>query len=129
MLTRTFIPRSSEANGARHIRHDVIVVYLAEGAIEVFKMFTPDLQSEPRLITANINVDYIKEISLGKDVAVTTMVKKIGNSSFTLHHEVYQDKQLCAKGLVTLINFNYTEHKPETIPQDIRQKLEEHMIM
>ena len=128
MLKRTFIPRISEVNIARHIRADVIMVWLVEGSTEFQQMFSPDPQADSHTIMANINMDFFNELVLGKDVEVATGVKKIGNSSFVLVQEVYQDARLCAQGTATFVNFNYSTHKSEFIPQTIRVKLEEHLI-
>ena len=128
MLIRTFMPRVSETVAAKHIRHDVIPIWLAESSLEIHKMFSPDIQRDPRLIMANINLDYITETLWGRDVEVTTGVRSIGNSSFVLMQNVYQDSRLCAKAFVTFIHFNYSTHKSESIPQEIRLKLEEHLI-
>lgn len=128
MFNKTFIPRISEENGTGHIRSDVITVWLQEGSIEIFRMFNPDLQGEPQLIMANINVDFINEILLGNNAEVETWVKSIGNSSFVLQQNVYQNQRLCAKGLVTFVHLNYSTHKSESVPQAIRLMLEEHLI-
>lgn len=128
MFKRTFIPRISEENGAGHIRSDVITVWLQEGSIEIFKMFKPDLRSEPQLIMANINVDFMHEILLGTDIEVETHVKNIGKASFVLQQNVYQDQQLCAKGLTTFVHLNYSTHMSESIPPAIRHMLAEHLI-
>ncbi len=128
MFKRTFVPRISEVNIARHIRADVIIVWLVEGSTEFRQMFSLGTQTESHTIMANINVDFINEMVGGKDVEVTTRVKSIGNSSFALEQNVYQDATLCATGIATFINYNYATHKSEFIPPSIRLKLEEHMI-
>lgn len=128
MLRRAFTPRIAETNLITHIRQDVIVVWLGESSIEIQKLFSSELKVDRGLIVVNINVDYVNEIVLGKDVEVTTVVKNIGNSSLVLLQNVYQDGRLCAKGLVTYINYNYLTKKSEPIPQEIRLKLDEHLL-
>lgn len=127
MLTRTFTPRLSEVIGGRHIRNDVLAIWSVEGFLEVQEMFNPDVW-QSGLIMANLNLDYISEIIWGSDVEVTTSVKNIGNASFVLLQNFYQDEHLCAKALVTLLHYNYEIQKPESIPPEVRVMLAEHLI-
>ncbi|NLB19144.1 MAG: hypothetical protein GX825_10575 [Syntrophomonadaceae bacterium] len=127
MINKIFTPRMSEVMGGRHIRNDVLAIWSVEGFIEVQKMFNSDVWNSD-LIMANLNLDYIREIVWGQNVEVTTEVKNIGNSSFVLVQRYYQDSHLCAQALVTLLHYNYSTHKPEPISQEIRLKLEEHLI-
>ena len=53
---------------------------------------------------------------------------KIGNSSFTLGQEAWQDGQLKVKGTCVLVHFDFMEQKSVSIPDDIRLQLEEHLI-
>jgi acyl-CoA thioester hydrolase len=128
MLKKTVAPRISEMNAARHIGHHVIPIWFEVGFIEIIKMFNPDLNGEPCLVMVNLNADFINEMYLGTDVEITTGVKKIGNSSFVLQHQIHQGERLCAKGTVTFIHFDYAEKKKKPIPRDVRIELEKHLI-
>ncbi len=118
----------SEVVGGRHIRNDVLAIWSVEGFIEVQEMFSPDIW-QSGLIMANLNLDYLSEIVWGHDVEVTTGVKKIGNTSFVLLQNFYQESRLCARALVTLLHYSYEAQKPEPIPPEIRLQLAEHQIM
>jgi acyl-CoA thioester hydrolase len=45
-----------------------------------------------------------------------------------LYEELYQDDRLCAKGTATYVHFNFALQKPEPIPFDVREKLNEHLM-
>ena len=65
------------------------------------------------------------------DVDEATGVKyllKIGNSSFTVGNEVWQSNELKAKGKTVIVHFDYVTQKSVPIPDDVRKKLEEHLI-
>jgi acyl-CoA thioester hydrolase len=127
MIKTNYIPSISDTNLARHVRADVILTWIVEGYAEIRKLFTLDPMTLVNIIMANINVDYKSEVILGEDVEMTTVVKHIGNSSFVVEHEVFQGDQLCARGRVTFVHYNYSNHKPESIPPEIRLKLKEHL--
>ena len=57
-----------------------------------------------------------------------TVVSKIGNSSMTLHHEAWQDGQLAAKGNAVMVHFDLKTKQSKTIPEPIRQQLQQHLV-
>lgn len=129
-MFRTIIhPRVSETDGVGHINNTTIPVWFEAGRGEIFKMFMPDLSFDNwKLVIVNMNIDYVRQLFYGKEVEVLTWVKKIGNTSFVLYEEMYQDDQLCAKGTATYVNFNKKIQKPEPIPEHIRKQLEGHLF-
>ena len=126
MLKKIITPRISETNITGHIGHTVIPVWLEEGYEEIIRLFSQNL-AEPSLITVNMNIDFLHEIFFGKDVEILTSVKKIGTSSFILHQDVYQDRMLCVRASTTLVHFDYSTHKPASIPKAFRDILKEHV--
>ena len=127
MLKKIITPRISETNITGHIGHTEIPVWLEEGYEEIIRLFSQDL-AEPSLITVNMNIDFLHEIFFGKDVEILTSVKKVGTSSFILHQEVYQDSTLCVRASTTLVHFDYSTHKPDSIPKTVRDILKEHVL-
>lgn len=130
VLLKTIItPRVSETDGVGHINNTTIPIWFEAGRNEIFKMFTSDLSFEDwRCVILNMNVDYLKQIYYGRDVIIKTHVEKIGNSSFTLYEEMFQNEELCAKGRAVYVNFNRKKQATEPIPDEIRLQLEEHLI-
>jgi len=127
MLKKIITPRISETNVTGHIGHTVIPVWLEEGYEEIIRLFSRNL-AEPSLITVNMNIDFLHEIFFGKDVEILTSVKKVGTSSFILHQDVYQDSMLCVRASTTLVHFDYSTHKPDSIPNTVRDILKEHVL-
>jgi len=127
MLKKIITPRISETNITGHIGHTVIPVWLEEGYEEIIRLFSQNL-AEPSLITVNMNIDFLHEIFFGKDAEILTRVKKVGTSSFILHQDVYQDGILCVQASTTLVHFDYSTHKPDSIPKTVRDILKEHVL-
>lgn len=128
MLKKRITPRISETNLAKHIGHHAIPIWFEEGFADLIRLFVSDQNDDPGIVIVNLNIDFLKEMYLGDDVEITTAVKGIGNSSFVLQQEVYQKQSLCARGTVTFIHFDYSTKKAKAIPDDIRLKLEQHLI-
>ena len=130
MFRKTLTPRISELNGARHIGHYVIPVWLEEGYIEIIKLFNPELnwETQTTLFLVNMNIDYIREMNLGKDVEVVTGIKKIGKTSLVLDQKIFQGGELCARAASTFVNFQHSIKKSTTFPLAVLEKLKEHMM-
>ena len=129
MFKTTIVPRVSETDGAGHINNTVVPIWFEAGRREIFRILTPDLAFERwRLALVNMNVDYLAQIYLDKTARVSTWVERIGTKSFSLYEELWQIEQLCAKGTVTYVYFDYKSNKPKTIPGDIRNALQEHAL-
>lgn len=129
MFITTIQPRVSETDGVGHINNTTIPVWFESGRDGIFRLFTPDLSFPNwRLVLVNMNIDFVKECFYGRDVEVRTQVTRIGTTSFQLLDELFQDGQLCAKGVATYVNFNFEKHAAEPISGEIREQLKKHFI-
>lgn len=128
MLTTTIRPRFSDTDALGHINNTVIPVWFLEAREPVLRLFAPDADmARGGLAVVRIEVDYLAEIQFGTDVEIRTRVDHIGNSSFRLGQEVWQEGQCRARGLATLVNFNPRTRRSEPIPESIRGSLEAHL--
>ena len=124
-----FHPRFRDTDALGHINNASITTWFEEGRQPVFEYFIPDLDPKKwNLILARIEVDYLAQASYKGEVLVKTVVAKIGNSSFQLYQEAYQSDTLVSKAKSSLVHFNYGTQKSERIPDDIRVKLEGHLL-
>ena len=131
MFRTTVTPKFGDLDGLRHINNNTLGDWFETGRNELFRIFTPDSKVDYehwKLILVHNDYDYLKQIFLGQDVEIRTHILKIGNSSFTLGQEAWQDGQLKVKGTCVLVHFDFMEQKSVSIPDDIRLQLEEHLI-
>lgn len=120
-------PRVSETDGAGHINNTTIPIWFEAGREEIFKLFTPSSSFKDwKLVIVNMNIDFIHEIFYGREAIVKTWIDRLGNSSFTIKEEIYQDDVLCAKGTSSYVNYNFETKQSERIPETIREQLEAH---
>ncbi|GLB60270.1 acyl-CoA thioesterase [Cytobacillus sp. NCCP-133] len=121
-------PRISETDGVGHINNTTVPIWFEAGRNRVFRLFTPEHTFDNwKLILLKMNVEYTSQIYFGKNAEVRTWVKRIGNTSFELYEELYQDNQVCAKGTVIYVNYNFKTQRSEPIPNHIRGELEKHL--
>jgi len=132
MFIETVTPRFGDADGLRHINNIALVEWFEVGRNPIFRMFTPDLDlsyENWKLILVRTEFDYIGQMYYGKDVEVRSFITHIGNSSFTIGHEAWQDEKLKAKGKAVIVHYDFINQKSMPIPDTIRAQLEDHLII
>lgn len=125
MLVTRIRPRFSDTDALGHINNTVIPVWFLEAREPILQWFAPDGDfARGALAVVRIEVDYLGETHFGHDVEIRTGVARIGNSSFQLRQEVWQQDQCTARGLATLVNFDRSARKSQPIPDPVRSALE-----
>lgn len=131
MFKISITPRFGDIDGLRHVNNNVLGIWFEKGRNDIFRFFTPDLSlsyDDWKLIMVRTEYDFVGQIYYNADVEIRTYVLKIGNSSFTIGHEAWQCGELKVKGQAVLVHFNFNEQKSVRIPDDIREKLSQHLI-
>ncbi len=131
MFTTKVTPRFGDADGLRHINNIALVEWFEVGRNPIFRIFTPDLDlsyDKWKLILVRTEFDYIGEMYYGKDVEIKSYIHKIGNTSFIIGHEAWQDNELKARGKAVIVHYDFEIGKSKPIPEYIRKTLEKHQI-
>lgn len=119
--------RFSETDLMGHVNNASYFVYLEEARIE----FLRDMLSEQKksFVVVSVKCDFIRQAYFDQRLIIHTRVVDIGNTSFTLVHEM-KDKesgQLIAKGQSVVVHFNREKQKSEPLTEDMREWLLEQM--
>ncbi len=131
MFIEKVTPRFGDADGLRHINNIALAEWFEVGRNPIFRFFTPDLDlsyENWKLILVRTEFDYIGQMYYGKDVEIRSYITRLGNSSFTIGHEAWQDGELRAKGKAVLVHFDFINQNSVPIPELVRVQLEEHLI-
>jgi len=129
MFSETFAPGFSDTDALGHINNTRVPVWFENARKPIFKIFNPtlDLENWP-LILLSINVHFKQQIFYDKSVEIRTYVKSIGNSSFTVLQEAWQNNQCVASGESTMVRFSYKKQKSQPISEPIKEQLQEHLV-
>ncbi|NMP15664.1 thioesterase family protein [Thalassotalea sp. Y01] len=128
MFHYSVAPGFSDTDALGHINNAKLPVWFENARTPIFKLFTPSLDiTKWPLILAKIEVNFLAQIYYGQNIEVRTSIEKIGNASFTVYHELYQNQKKCADGRAIMVNFNYQSQTSEPIADDIREKLQQHL--
>lgn len=128
MFSLNVTPRFGDMDGLGHINNTVLPVWFEQARNPIFRIFTPDLDpGKWKLIMVRTEFDFLDELFYGMDVEIKSYVLKIGNTSFTVGHEAWQDGKLRAKGKAVMVHYDFHLKKSLEIPDYIRQSLNEHI--
>ncbi len=131
MFELTITPRFGDLDGLRHINNCMIPIWFENARSPIFRIFNPSMKVDFdhwNLIMARIEADFLREMHWGDDVRIVTHVVKIGNSSFTVGQEAWQNGMLCARGTAVHVHFDFNTKTAGPIPEGIREKLAEHLV-
>ena len=131
MFKTKVTPSFGDIDGMKHVNNNRILEWFELGGLDIYRYFTPDLNLDFenwKLIMVRKEADFVGQLRFGEDVEIRTYLLKIGNSSFTVGNEVWQSNELKAKGKTIIVHFDYVTQKSVPIPDDVRKKLEEHLI-
>jgi acyl-CoA thioester hydrolase len=122
-------PRFSDTDALGHISNTTLPVWFEQARMPLFRIFHPtlDVKSWP-LIIARVEIDFVAQSFWHLPVEVRTGVGKVGNSSFQVVQEAWQDGKQIARGKAVLIHFDYETEKSVPISEEIRSQLTEHAI-
>ena len=128
MFTYQVEPRFSETDALGHINNTVVPVWFEQGRTPIFQLFNPDLAlNKWNLILKKMDVDFVAQIYLYSPVEIRTSLRAVGNTSMTIHQEVWQKDQLVAQGDCVMVHFDYEQQAKAPIPREVKEKLLQHL--
>ena len=122
MFKTKVTPSFGDIDGMKHVNNNRILEWFELGGLDIYRY------ENWKLIMVRKEADFVGQLRFGEDVEIRTYLLKIGNSSFTVGNEVWQSNELKAKGKTVIVHFDYVTQKSVPIPDDVRKKLEEHLI-
>jgi len=128
MFSHLVMPELTDTDAMGHINHGKLPIWFANARNPIFRFFSPelDIKNWP-LILAGITVNFHQQIFHAREIEIKTSVKTIGERSFSVVQQAWQDGQCAASGEATMVHFDYKTQKSQKIPDDIRAMLEQHL--
>ncbi|MGJ7459140.1 acyl-CoA thioesterase [Halomonas sp. MA07-2] len=128
MFTRNVEPAFYDTDALGHINNTRLPAWFELARNDLFRLFTPDLDPRKwRLIMARMEVEYLAELQYGSDIEIRTYLSRLGNSSFTVTQEAWQDGLMTNIGRTVMVQFDHQSKKAMPIEGDLREALEAHV--
>ncbi|WP_435275282.1 acyl-CoA thioesterase [Psychrobium sp. nBUS_13] len=129
MFSLTITPRFLETDALGHINNTVFPMWFESGRDPIFMFFTPNLDvNNWKLMLGGISVSYHAETHFGSDVEIKTFITRIGNSSFDIYQECWQNGVKTASGKAAMIHYCHNAKKSVPLTEELREKLQQHML-
>ncbi|MFK7161623.1 thioesterase family protein [Marinospirillum sp. MEB164] len=129
MLSMTLTPGFTDTDAMGHINNTRLPVWFELARNDLFRFFIPDLDPQKWcLIIARIEVDFVGELFYGQEVEIRTQIARIGNASFVVQQEAWQEGRLGARGQATLVHYDFTTKKTQPLTPAQREALTPHLI-
>lgn len=129
MFKEIIQPRFNETDALGHINNTVLTQWFEGARDPIFKLFTPDLNTKQwRLILASISVQFKAELFYGLPVELRTGISMVGNSSFEIHQEAWQQGRCCALGKAVLVQYDFDAKQKLLLSHEQKVSLNAHLI-
>jgi thioesterase-3 len=121
------ITRSTEIDIMGHVNNAVYLEYMEWSREDWYNQIGLPFDTFSKLgigtVTANINIDYVKELRLGESITISTEPIRRGRSSFVLKHEIHNQKdELVATALATCVTIDLNKRKSIPMPQEVTRQ-------
>ena len=112
----------SDIDAYQHVNNSIYLRWLESARIDFASMH---LSKTCQFIVAKIEITYLKPVYFPDLVRCESFIRKLGNSSTTMHTDVFSKQQqtLVASCDVVLVHFDYAQKKSIPWPNAIREQL------
>ncbi len=110
-----------------HVNNAKYLTYIESARVAYYTELT-GLQ-DPRefgMTVASAKIDFLKPVFFGQSLNIFTRIGRVGNSSWTLEHELRDagSGELMGTGSTVNVCYDYQTGRSQPIPPDIVQKME-----
>ena len=128
MFLYTITPRVADTDALGHINNTVLPCWFEEARTPLFRILNPTLDfAKWNIILAHLEIDFLKQIYFHSNVEIRTWVSRMGNSSFDLIQQLWQNGALCASSKVVIVHYDFNAQKSVLIHDAMREQLMAHL--
>lgn len=129
MYSMTITPKFGDIDGLGHVNNTVMPGWFEQARNPIYGYFNPEFRFDKwNLILARYEIDFVSQLYYGKDVEIRTWISRIGNSSFEVYQESWQEGVMATKGKTVLVYFDFELQKSTPIPENIKEMMKEHLL-
>nr|WP_041658354.1 thioesterase family protein [Marinithermus hydrothermalis] len=113
--------RFRDLDSLGHVNNAVYLTYLELARIQYLDRLKLDTL-RPSIVVARIEIDYLRPILLGEEVAVGVRVTSIGNKSFRMEYGIAAGQELAARA--TSVQVWLEAGRPAPVPTAVREAIQ-----
>ncbi|WP_372859130.1 acyl-CoA thioesterase, partial [Pseudoalteromonas sp.] len=81
-----------------------------------------------KLIIAKVEVSFVGELFYAHEVTINTSIEHIGNSSFVIRQEAWQQDKCCAIGKTVMVRYDFASKTKQMLSADEKAALTQHLV-
>ena len=117
--------RYADTDRQGHVNNANFSTFLETGRVEfLYHPALPILQDGFSFVIAALHLNFIEEVSWPGQVDIGTGVLKIGNSSITLHQQLFQQDKCVASAETVIVQVDNESRKSAPLGVAAKEKLE-----
>src|SRR5690625_2100981 len=123
--------RFCETDAIGHVNNTSHFLYFEEARTKFFKKVYPNKPTFFAFMMANINCSYLNEAFSDQTLKVSTNIKKIGTTSFTIIQALENVEQgtMVAEAETVIVSFDYPKKQSIKIPDVLYENLIKYMVV
>mgnify|MGYP001380096755 CR=1 FL=1 len=123
---------TSDIDEMNHLNNQKYVYFMEKGRLDLYcRAGYSDVEMKERglgVAVVEMTIQFLKEVALGEKLVIDTYPTRVGNSSFTLIQDIYNEQRvLVSKATVISCIFDFKKRKSTSIPEDLRKFFEQEM--
>lgn len=118
--------RWSDQDALSHVNNARIVTLAEEARIRSDAAWFGDATQAGARVVRSQTIDFDAPIHYGPPLHAAVWIGRIGRTSFTLVHELWQREQRCARIEAVMVGLD-ADGRPAPIPADVRGVFEQHL--
>ena len=120
----TITPRLYETDAMGHINNATIAAWFEVVRVRFLESLVDRSPGIARdWILASVQIDFVGETFYGADVIAKIIEAGVGNSSLTLHTEMFQGNRLTVRGKAVLVHIDPQSKSPTRVPDALRDRI------
>lgn len=126
-LVSKIVPQVADTDMQGHVNFLAYSRWFDRARTPIYRELDPTLKFRPRgMVVLKTEVTFLKEVSIASDVDVRSWVSILGNKSYELTQDVWQNGVRCAIGKSIFCGFNFETKQSEPLTEEFRAVLEKY---
>jgi len=131
MFSTSIQPRFGDSDFLGHVNNTTLALWFETARNPILRIFVPDLNFKIEtfpLIIAHTDYDFVEQLFFQHEVEIRSWISHLGNKSFTVYHQAWQNGRLCVKGSAVVVHYDFNTKQSTPLPADKKKRLKEHLI-
>lgn len=126
-VSDTLTPQVADTDMQGHVNFLAYSKWFDRVRTKLYRELDPTLKFKPHgMVILKTDVTFLHEVSAANDVEVRTWVSLLGNKSFELTQDVWQNGTRCTIGKTIFCGFNFDTHTSEPLSDAFRAIIEKY---